>query len=120
MIRHLDTRTSGYTSQYPRYNQQEFFPDRGPLSDYLAANTIVAAESYAAGRNWTRVIWDVIAVAWLKNRDDRFLLSRTVPTPLPTYDRQYEDVAGAPLMRYVYYVHRGALMNDLIDTVTDQ
>jgi hypothetical protein len=93
---------AGYTSQYPRYNQQEFFSDRGPLSDYLAANTIVAAESYAAGRNWTRVIRDVIAVALLKNRDDRFLLSRIVPMSLPTYDRQYKDVASAPLMRYVY------------------
>ena len=99
---------------------EHYFAGKGALSDYLSANTVAAAESYAAGRNWTRVIWDVTAVAWLKNQGERFLLSRTVPTPLPTYDRQYEDIEGAPPMRYVYYVHRDALMNDLIDTITDQ
>ena len=99
---------------------EHYFAGKGTLSDYLSANTVAAAESYAAGRNWTRVIWDVTAVAWLKNQGERFLLSRTVPTPLPTYDRQYEDVEGAPPMRYVYYVHRDALMNDLIHTITKQ
>ena len=34
-----------------------------PLADYLAENTIKAADSYAMGTAWTRVIWDVTAVA---------------------------------------------------------
>ena len=101
-----------------RQELEYFLAGKNPLADYLARNTIAAAEAYAAGRNWTRVIWDVTAVAWLKNQGDRFLLSRMVPTPLPTYDKQYEDVPDAPPMRYVYYVHRDALMNDLIRTVT--
>ena len=100
-----------------RQELEHFLVGKSPLADYLAKNTIAEAESYAAGRNWTRVIWDVTAVAWLKNQGERFLLSRTVPTPLPTYDKQYEDVADAPPMRYVYYVHRDALMNDLFATI---
>ena len=96
---------------------EHYFAGKGELADYLAQNTIKEAEQYAAGRNWTRVIWDVTAVAWLKNQNDRFMLSRVVPTPLPTYDKQYEDVEGAQPMRYVYHIHRDALMNDLIRTV---
>ena len=96
---------------------EHFLMDKNPLADYLARNTIAAAEEYAAGRDWTRVIWDVTAVAWLKNRGDRFLLSRLVPTPLPTYERQYEQRGDAAFMRYVYYVNRDELMNDLFSVV---
>lgn len=103
-----------------RQELEHFLLGKGALADYLAQNTIDAAEQYAAGRDWTRVIWDVTAVAWLKNHGDRFLLSRLVPTPLPTYDKQYEDVPDAPAMRYVYYIHRDALMNDLFNTITKE
>jgi inosine-uridine nucleoside N-ribohydrolase len=96
---------------------EHFLMDKNPLADYLARNTIAAADKYAAGRDWTRVIWDVTAVAWLKNRGDRFLLSRLVPAPLPTYERQYEQRGDAAFMRYVYYVNRDELMNDLFSVV---
>jgi inosine-uridine nucleoside N-ribohydrolase len=96
---------------------EHFLMDKNPLADYLARNTIAAADKYAAGRDWTRVIWDVTAVAWLKNRGDRFLLSRLVPAPLPTYERQYEQRGDAAFMRYVYYVNRDELMNDLFATI---
>lgn len=43
------------------------------LADYLAENAIKAAEDYAKGTAWTRVIWDVTAVAWLLN--DSFFCS---------------------------------------------
>ena len=90
---------------------------KNPLADYLARNTIAAAEKYAAGRDWTRVIWDVTAVAWLKNQGERFLLSRVIHAPLPTYERQYEQRGDAAFMRYVYYVNRDELMNDLFSVV---
>lgn len=96
---------------------EHFLMGKNPLADYLARNTIAAADKYAAGRDWTRVIWDVTAVAWLKNRGDRFLLSRLVPAPLPTYERQYEQRGDAAFMRYVYYVNRDELMNDLFSVV---
>lgn len=84
------------------------------LADYLAQNTIEAAESYAHGQAWSRVIWDVTAVAWLLNRDDRFMLSRLQPVSLPAYDGQYERCPTANLMRYVYHINRDALLTDLI------
>ena len=88
---------------------------KNPLADYLGKNTIAAAEKYARGA-WTRVIWDVTAVAWLCNTDDRFMASRLVKTALPTYAHGYADACGN-VMRYVYSIHRDALMTDLIEKI---
>lgn len=83
------------------------------LADYLARNTIQKAETYAGGTPWTRTIWDVAAVAWLLNDDDRFMHSRKIPAKLPGYDNRYTD-EPAPEIDYVYHVNRDALMTDLI------
>ena len=91
---------------------------KNPLADYLATNAIAAAEAYAKGRAWTRVIWDVTAVGWLLNDSDRFMQSRVIPTPIPTYDNLYAtDYNGHP-MRYVYSINRDNLMNDLFEKLT--
>lgn len=96
-----------------------WFIGRNPVSDYLAKNAIQEAESYASGRNWTRVIWDVTAVAWLFNDNDRFMCSRILDKAyLPEYNKKYEAVPTGFPMRYVYYIKRDALMNDLINRVT--
>lgn len=87
--------------------------DKNPLADYLAQNTREAAERYAKGKPWSRVIWDVTAVAWLLNEKDRFMHSRLLPMELPGYDHQYHSMEHAPLMQYVYTIHRDALMEDL-------
>lgn len=89
--------------------------DKNGLADYLAVNTIKEAESYAESKTWTRVIWDVTAVAWLLNDDDKFMLSRIIPAPLPAYDNLYsQDYNGYP-SRYVYKIKRDVLMEDLIN-----
>ena len=92
--------------------------DKNPLSDYLARNMIEEAETYGHGTPWTRVIWDVTAVAWLCNDDERLMLSRTVPIALPTYDHSYAQIQSGHPMRYVYGIRRDALMKDLIDKLT--
>lgn len=93
---------------------EHWFLGKNPLATYLAENTIREAESYAAGRAWTRVIWDVTAVAWLLNDSDRFMLSRTIAAPLPSYDHYYTSVPNAHQMCYVYFIRRDELFNDLI------
>ena len=87
---------------------------KNPLADYLATNTIEEVKSYAEGRVWSRVIWDVTAVAWLLNDDDRFMLSRIIPSEMPAYDYRYSRNPNGQLMRYVYYIKRDELMNDLV------
>lgn len=92
-----------------------WFCGKGKLADYLADNTISAVRSYCSSAVWTRVIWDVTAVAWLLNDGDRFMDSRVVSTVLPTYDGTYEKKMIEKPMRYVYSIDRDALMRDLIE-----
>lgn len=91
---------------------------KNKLADYLATNTIEQAEVYAKGTPWTRVVWDVTAVAWLLNEDDKFMESRIIPSYLPTYDYLYSKDDNGHLMRYVYNIKRDSLMTDLFKTIT--
>ena len=52
------------------------------------------------GKVWTRVIWDVTAVAWLLNDYNRFMDSRIIPTPIPTYDNFNAENPNGHHMRY--------------------
>lgn len=87
---------------------------KNKLCDYLVERTIQATESYAAGMSWTRVIWDVTAVAWLLNENDRFMKSKIINKHIPNYDFQYNLAENNGLMRYVYSINRDELMTDLI------
>lgn len=88
---------------------------KNKISDYLAENTISAAEKYASGKPWSRVIWDVTAVAWLLNDNDRFMQSRIIKKHMPNYDYKYDIESDDGFMRYVYSIKRDALMEDLIN-----
>ena len=90
------------------------------LADYLAENVIKAAESYAKGTAWTRVIWDVTAVAWLLNDLDKFMDSRIIQTPIPTYEGVYSSEYNEHPMRYVYNIKRDRLMTDLFKKIIDR
>ena len=91
---------------------------KNPISDYLLENTINDAGHCVNGKVWTRVIWDVTAVAWLLNDYNRFMESRIIPTPIPTYDNFYAENPNGHPMRYVYHIKRDNLMNDLIQKLT--
>lgn len=86
---------------------------RNALCDYLVQNTVDEAETYAKGRVWSRVIWDVTAVAWLLNDGGRFMWDRLISTPVPEYDHRWRITADAPPCRYVCAIHRDALFDDL-------
>lgn len=98
---------------------ERWFIGKSPIADYLADN-VMRDMAGLAHRPWGRIIWDVIAVAWLLNDGERFMKSRLVPTPIPTYDSQYaQDPNGLP-MQYVYYVEREELLFDLINKLTQE
>ena len=91
---------------------------RGALADHLAGYVLEVMKPHG-DKDWTRVLWDVTAVAWLFDRDGRFTISRIEKTLLPDYTNHYEKLdTGAP-MRYVFHIFRDALMRDLIDKITD-
>lgn len=107
---------SNFTISKPEL--EYWFKGKNPISDYLVANTIEEAEKRKKGKPWTRAIWDVTAVAWLLNDSDRFMKSRIITTPLPTYDYQYSNYDKGEFMRYVYHIDRDVLWEDVISKVT--
>ncbi len=90
------------------------------LCDYLVRSTVEEAESYAAGRVWSRAIWDVTAIAWLINADGSFMLDRLIPTPMPAYDHRWQRRQDSVPCRYVYHIHRDALLGDLFARLRGQ
>ena len=107
---------SAFTTTGPELTH--WLKGRNPLCDYLVQNTVNAAEAYAKGRVWSRVIWDVTAVGWLLNDGGRLMSDRLIPTPIPEYDHHYAMDFTRPLCRYVYQIHRDALFADLFDHLT--
>lgn len=92
--------------------------DKNPLADYLARNTIAEAESYAAGRVWSRVIWDVTTIGYLIDRGEHFITTELRHAPIPEYDDRYAFDNSRHLMRYASHINRDALMGDLFKRLT--
>ena len=103
-----------------KYELQHWLQGKNALCDYLYENTVAEAESYAAGKPWTRVIWDVTAVAWFLNADEKFMKTRLIPSPIPESDMHYAVSENRHFIRYVYLIDRDALFADLFRVLGEQ
>jgi len=103
-----------------KYELQHWLCGKNKLCDYLYEHTVQTAESYAAGKPWSRVIWDVTAVAWLLNKDGRFMHDRLIASPIPEYDGSYGIGPDRHLIRYVYHIDRDALFEDLFNVLGEK
>lgn len=101
-----------------RYELEHWLRGKNKICDYLVDNTIAAAESYAAGRPWSRVIWDVTAVAWLANYDEQYMRDMLVPAQIPQADKTYSFDDRRHFIKYVYEVYRDQLMEHLFDILS--
>ena len=101
-----------------RYELEYWLKGKNELCDYLVENTIEEAESYAAGKPWTRVIWDVTAVAWLLNDDGRLMSDVLKHSPIPEYDNRYSYDDRRHFYTYVYAVNRDRLFAELFNKLT--
>ncbi len=107
---------SSFTLSQPELNC--WLKGKNKLADYLTDITIHEMGKRAQNTYWSKVIWDVTAVAWLLNDGDRFMRSRVITAPLPSYDHLYTtDPCGHP-MRYVYDIKKDSLLEDLIKKLT--
>lgn len=84
---------------------------KNALCDYLVDNVINEARRCNMGMCWSRVIWDVTAVAWLL--DSAFMKDRLEKSPIPEYDHHYGFDPTRHLIKYVYYIDRDRLFADL-------
>lgn len=98
-----------------KYELEHWLKGKNALCDYLYNNTVQEADSYAAGKPWTRVIWDVTAVAWLLNENSKFMAERLMPSPIPEYDGHYAFDSNRHLIKYVYNINRDSLFENLFN-----
>lgn len=90
-----------------------FLRGKNKLCDYLV--DIVERDGAAESpyKTWSRVIWDVTAVGWLLDGD--FMRDRLTPSPIPQYDHHYSFDSDRHFIRYVYWINRDALFEDLFE-----
>lgn len=98
-----------------RWEMEHWLKGKNALSDYLLKTFVDAGESYASGTPWSRVIWDVTAIGWLLNENNRFMASDVRPALMPEYDSVYDAAHPGLPIRYVYQIHRDALFTDLFE-----
>lgn len=107
---------SAFTTSGPEL--EHWLRGKNALCDYLVENTTSQAKTDGGLSTWTRVIWDVTAVAWLVDGD--FMLDRLEPSPIPEYDHHYAFNKTRHPIRYVHHINRDALFEDLFQTLAGE
>ena len=102
-----------------KFELEHWLKGKNALCDYLYENVVAEAESYAKGKAWSRVIWDVVVVAWLLNTDGRYLEEITIPCHIPEYDLSYSFDDTRRQIRYVQWVNRDAIFTDLFKKLAE-
>lgn len=97
---------------------REFFKGKNQLCDYLVSVVEQEVSTYVESEIWTRVVWDVTAVAWLLNDGERFMKQRVEDVVLPGYDFKYAEKLEGKKMTYVYRIKRDPLLIDLVKKLT--
>ena len=70
----------GFTVSEPEF--KDYFLGKNELCDYLAHYAIEEGRRWAQAETWSRVIWDVTAVAWLF--DGEFMDDTLLHSPIPS------------------------------------
>jgi inosine-uridine nucleoside N-ribohydrolase len=102
---------SGFTVSGPEL--EYWLRGKNTFCDYLADITTRQALEDEKLPTWTRVIWDVTAVAWLLPGD--FMEDYLCPSPIPQYDDRYSFDPRRHLIRYVYHINRDKLLEDMFN-----
>lgn len=84
---------------------------KNELCDYLVETTLEYAKEKGYPDVWTKPIWDVTTVGWLLSRD--YFMDRLVPSPIAEYDHKWAFDQSRHMIRYVYYINRDLLFQDL-------
>lgn len=101
-----------------KFELEHWFVGKNDLADYLASNTIQHCESIYGDIAWSKPLWDVTAAAWLNNVNEKFFLERLVKAPIMNDDHTYSFNDSRKIIKYIYFVKRDALFNDLIERLT--
>lgn len=86
---------------------------KNAFCDYLIDIAEREAKLTYGGKVWSRALWDVTPVGWLLGED--FMLDKLIHSPIMQYDEHYSFDERRHFIKYVYYIHRDNLMEDLFD-----
>ena len=89
---------------------------KNKLCGYLVNITRKEAEKTSGLATWSRVIWDVTAVAWLLDGD--YMNDTLIHSPIPEYDHRYAVDERRHFIKYVYQIKRDKLFQDLFRKLT--
>ena len=92
---------------------QHFLKGKSAIADYLASEFVAYAKwkSPDTAFAWSKVIWDISAVAWLI--DPKWVPSKVVPSPGLTDDMKYKEQPGRHSVRVATGCNRDQIFNDL-------
>ena len=91
----------------------QFLKGKSAIADYLASEFRAYAKwkSPDAGFAWSKVIWDISAVAWIVN--PQWIPTRVTPSPELTDDMKYRASAGRHPVRVATWANRDQIFHDM-------
>ena len=93
---------------------ERYVGGRGAIGDYLLEIFKDYRKDHFA---WSKVLWDMTAVAWLVN--DRWLPSDLVHSPIVTDNYTFSFNKSRHLIRVVNFVHRDPIFRDFFTKLDD-
>jgi purine nucleosidase len=92
---------------------ERFLKGKSPIADYLNSEFLAFAKWKApdATLAWSKVIWDISAVAWLVN--PKWVPTKVVPSPMLTDDMKYKAGTGRHSVRVATWCDRDQIFTDL-------
>lgn len=92
---------------------EQFLRGKSAIADYLATEFVKYAKAHmpSASFAYSKVIWDISAVAWLI--EPKWIPSKLSPSPVLTDDFRYEQRPGRHLVRVATEVNRDRVFDDV-------
>ncbi len=91
-----------------------YLSEKSPICDYLLSHTVEQLDEECGNTDWSKVLWDVVAIAWMLPLDERTIRTRAVPMRLPDYEGGYEPECPDRQIGYVYHLRRDEILADLV------
>ena len=96
---------------------ERWMKGRSRLGDYLFEQFVAYSKTPTKGKSesypWSKVIWDISAVAWVI--EPRWIPSALVPSPVLTDDMRWRQEPGRHLIRVATNVMRDPVFHDLFE-----
>jgi len=94
---------------------ERYLSGKGPTAEYLLE---IFRDYHADHFAWSKVLWDMTAVAWVINPS--WLPSNLVHTPIVTDQYTFSSDASRHFMRSVYFLKRDPIFRDFFEKVGKQ